>query len=423
MIELSIIIVFILGYLAIALEHPLKINKAASALLTCVICWSLYAFSLVEQETVSHVLLTDMSEILGILIFLLSAMSIVEVIDMYDGFRIITDHIKATDKKKLIWTVSLITFFLSAVLDNLTTTIVMLSLLRKLIAKRRTRMIMAGMIVIAANAGGAWTVIGDLTTTMLWIGKQITATDIMVKLFVPSFVCMLIPLIVLSITAKGHVKAPSAKNISRTHAITKKERNTMFFLGVGALLFVPIFKTITHLPPFMGILLGMSIVWIYTEYIANRRLSDERQRYTMIHAIRHVDMSSVFFFMGILLCVTALKEIGTLDKVAHWLDGTFESRDVIVLLIGLLSSIVDNVPLVAAAQAMYDFPMGHEFWSFLAYCAGTGGSILVIGSAAGVAAMGIERIDFIWYLRNVSWLALFGFICGALIYLLQIAIF
>jgi Na+/H+ antiporter NhaD/arsenite permease-like protein len=422
MLELIIVTVFVCGYLAIALEHPLKINKAASALLTCVICWSVYSFSIIDKDAVSHVLLSNMSEILGILIFLLGAMSIVEAIDSYDGFRIITDRIKTTNKRKLLCTISLITFFLSAVLDNLTTTIVLISLLRKLVAKRRTRLIMAGMIIIAANAGGAWTVIGDLTTTMLWIGKQITAVTIMQRLFLPSMICMLIPLIVLTITAKGNVRTPIVKNVSVTQAVTVRERNTIFFLGIGSLLFVPVFKTITHLPPFMGILFGLSIMWIYTEYVSHKRSSNEQYRCSMLHAIRRVDMSSVFFFMGILLCITTLKEIGTLDKMTHWLDHTVKNHNVIVMLIGVFSAIVDNVPLVAATQAMYDFPTDHAFWEFIAYCAGTGGSMLIIGSAAGVAAMGIEKIDFIWYLKNISGLAFCGFVGGALVYLLQTAL-
>ncbi|MDR3181267.1 MAG: sodium:proton antiporter NhaD, partial [Prevotellaceae bacterium] len=344
MLEFIIVTVFVCGYLAIAFEHPLKINKAASALLTCAICWSIYSFSIADKDFVSEVLLGNMSEILGILIFLMGAMSIVEAIDTYDGFRIITDRIKTTNKRKLLWTISLITFFLSAMLDNLTTTLVLISLVRKLVAKQRTRMIIAGMIIIAANAGGAWTVIGDLTTTMLWIGKQITAVEIMLKLFLPSLVCMLIPLIVLTITAKGNVRTPPLKSTGATQAVTVRERNTIFFLGIGALLFVPVFKTITHLPPFMGILFGLSMMWIYMECVAHKRPLNEQYRCSMLHAIRRVDMSTVFFFMGILLCITTLKEIGTLDKVTHWLDHTVKNYNVIVMLIGVLSAVVDNVP-------------------------------------------------------------------------------
>jgi Na+/H+ antiporter NhaD/arsenite permease-like protein len=423
MLEIIIAAVFICGYLAIAFEHPLKINKAASALLTCAVCWSIYSFSIVDKDLVSPVLHNHLKEILGILIFLLGAMSIVEAIDSYDGFRIITDRIRTTNKRKLLWTISLITFFLSAVLDNLTTTIVLISLLRKLVAKRRTRLIMAGMIIIAANAGGAWTVIGDLTTTMLWIGKQVTAVTIMLKLFLPSLICMLIPLIILSITAKGNVRTPALKNVSVTQAVSAKERNSIFFLGIGALLFVPVFKSITHLPPFMGILFGLSIMWIYTEWVAHKRPSNEQYRYSMLQAIRRVDMSTVFFFLGILLCIKTLEEIGTLSQVTQWLDHTVKNHNIIVMLIGALSAVVDNVPLVAATQSMYDFPTDHAFWEFIAYCAGTGGSMLIIGSAAGVAAMGIEKIDFIWYLKNISGLALCGFLGGALVYLLQNVVF
>ncbi len=418
--EFAIVLVFLLGYTAIALEHPLKINKAASALLTCVICWVLYAFAAPEKDIANHALMHNLSEIISIILFLLGAMSIVETIDMYDGFRIITDRIHTTDKRKLLWIISLLAFFLSAMLDNLTTTIVMVSLLRKLVAKRRSRMLMAGMVIIAANAGGAWTVIGDLTTTMLWIGGQVSAVPIMTKLLLPSLASLFVPLIILTVTAKGDVRLPSQSSTSQALPLRKIERRTVFIIGLGALLFVPVFKTITHLPPFMGILFGLSLLWLYTEHVAHiRHRNEDHYKYTMLRAIRRIDMSSVFFFMGILLCVTALQQIGALDKVALWLNHTVQDGNLIVLIIGILSAIVDNVPLVAAAQAMYSFPVDDTFWTLLAYCAGTGGSILIIGSAAGVAAMGLERIDFVWYMKNISWLALTGYLAGAGVYLLQ----
>ncbi len=419
--EFIIVLVFSLGYTAIALEHPLKVNKAASAILTCVLCWTLYALC-AETEMVNHALMENLSDVISIILFLLGAMCIVETIDMYDGFRIITDRINTTDKRKLLWIVSLLTFFLSAVLDNLTTTIVMVSLLRKLVAEHRPRLMMAGMVIIAANAGGAWTPIGDLTTTMLWIGGQLSPAQIMLKLFVPSLMCLLVPLTILTLTAKGEVNAPIQKPSAHALPIRRIERHTVFFLGLASLLFVPVFKSFTQLPPFMGILFGLSLLWIYTEHVGHIRKSDDRQRFSMTNAIHRIDMSSVFFFLGILLCINALSQIGTLDKMALWLDETIRNSNLIVLSIGILSSIVDNIPLVAAAQVMYDFPIDHAFWNFLAYCAGTGGSILIIGSAAGVAAMGLERIDFIWYLKNVSWLALTGYLAGAGIYLLQMLV-
>ena len=417
--ELIIIVIFILGYVAIAMEHPLRINKAASALLTCVVCWALYAFSM-EKEVANEALLENLSSIISIILFLLGAMSIVETVDMYDGFRIITDRIKTTDKRKLLWIVSLLTFFMSAVLDNLTTTIVMISLLRKLVEKRRSRMIMSGMIIIAANAGGAWTVIGDVTTTMLWIGKQISVTDVMYQTLLPSLACLLVPLTILSATARGRVRTPLKTALATSLPVRPVERRVVFFIGIGSLLFVPIFKSLTHLPPFMGMLLGLSVLWIYTEHVAHiRRRQSDTQRFSVSAAIRRIDMSSVFFFLGILLCVSVLEQIGLLEQMSSWLDNTIKNQNLIVMSIGGLSSVVDNVPLVAAAQGMYSFPTDNAFWTFLAYCAGTGGSILIIGSAAGVAAMGLERIDFIWYLRNFSWLAILGYLAGAGVFLLQ----
>jgi Na+/H+ antiporter NhaD/arsenite permease-like protein len=417
-----VVLVFILGYLAIAFEHPIRINKAASALLTGALCWSIYALSSADKEAVSHQLTEHLGDVSGILFFLLGAMVIVELIDAHDGFEIITQRIQTANKKKLVWLVAIITFFLSAVLDNLTTTIVLVSLLRKLIADRQERLMFAGLVVIAANAGGAWSPIGDVTTTMLWIGNQITAGNIILKTFLPSVVCMLIPTMLISWRMKGNVSQRPEPLASKNFTYNAKERNLVFWLGVGCLLMVPVFKTITHLPPYMGILFGLGIMWVITETIHSKKDEREKGVLSVNHALRKIDSPSVLFFLGILLSISALQSTGVLSDMAIWMDKTIGNISVITLLIGMLSAIVDNVPLVAASQGMYSldqFPTDHYFWEFLAYCAGTGGSTLIIGSAAGVAAMGLEKIDFFWYLKKIGWLALLGYLAGAGIFLLQ----
>jgi Na+/H+ antiporter NhaD/arsenite permease-like protein len=420
--ELLITIIFIIGYAAIAFEHPIGTNKTASALLTGVLCWVVYIMSGTNHEIVSEELYEHLGQISGILFFLLGAMTIVELIDAHDGFDVITTKIKTSDQLKLLWIISIITFFLSAVLDNLTTTIVMVSLLRKLISEKKTRMFFISMVVLAANSGGAWSPIGDVTTTMLWIGGQVTTGNIVVHLIIPSLVCMIVPLLVLSFSMKGKVTKPDVVESTHTEKTTDFERKIVLALGIGALVFVPFFKTITHLPPFMGMLFGLAILWIVTEFIHKNKNDADKDAYSVIQALRKADVPSVLFFLGILVAISALESTHQLRDLAQWMDAKIGNLDIIVLAIGLLSSIVDNVPLVAAGMGMYDmttYPTDHYFWTFLAYCAGVGGSCLIIGSAAGVAAMGMERIDFLWYFKNVSWLALIGYFAGAGIFMLQ----
>lgn len=420
-------ILFILGYAAIALEHGIGINKAASALVTGVLCWTIYILISSDKHLVSEQLTEHLGELSGILFFLLGAMTIVELIDVHDGFNIITDKINQTNKRKLLWIVSFITFFLSPLLDNLTTTIVLISLLRKLIKEREDRLLYAGMVVIAANAGGAWSPIGDVTTTMLWIGGQITAGNIIFKLFLPSLICLIIPLTVLSFKIKGSVTRPELMNDnSKVSELSRTQQYIVFFSGVLVLILVPVFKTVTHLPPYMGILIGLGIVWIITEIMHGKKPAREKHHLSVSHALRKIDSPSILFFLGILLSIAALQATGILSSMADWMSSKTENENIIVISFGLLSSIVDNVPLVAAAQGMYDlqqYPTDHYFWEFLAYTTGTGGSALIIGSAAGVAAMGMEKINFFWYLKRISWLALLGFFAGALVYVLQHQIF
>jgi Na+/H+ antiporter NhaD/arsenite permease-like protein len=419
-----IVSIFIIGYIAIAFEHNIKINKAASALITGVLCWSVYAVYAIDKEIPAHQLGEHLGEVSGILFFLLGAMTIVELIDAHDGFELITNYIQTTSKKKLVWIIAFITFFLSAVLDNLTTTIVMVSLLRTLIHDRKDRLLFIGLVVISANAGGAWSPIGDVTTTMLWLGGQITAGTIMIQLILPSLVCCIVPASIISLQVKGNFERTNDSAIKSANA--GGTRNTVFFLGIGALLFVPVFKTITHLPPYMGILLGLGILWFITEMIHSGKDEAEKGLLSVNHALRKIDTPSILFFLGILLSVAALQTTGVLGNLATWMDEKIGNIEAITFAIGLLSSIVDNVPLVAAAQGMYSmeqFGADHTFWLLLAYCSGTGGSALIIGSAAGVAAMGMEKIDFFWYLKKISWLALLGYIAGMAVFLLQKLLF
>jgi len=422
--ELLMILIFVLGYLAIAFEHGIKINKAASALLTGVLCWTVYILSETDKELVSSQLAEHLSTISGILFFLLGAMVIVELIDAHDGFDLVTKRISTTDKRRLLWITCFITFFLSAILDNLTTTIVMVSLMRKIVEDREDRLLLVGMVVIAANAGGAWSPLGDVTTTMLWIGGQITALNIVKMLFLPSLVCLLVPLLLLSRKMKGKVQKPVLENHNHL-STTLFERNSVFGLGIGALLFVPIFKTVTHLPPYMGMLLGLGAMWVLTELIHSSKDEVEKGPRSVNHALRKIDTPSILFFLGILVAVTALESVGTLHHLAEWLDHTVGNITAIGVLIGFLSAIVDNVPLVAAAQGMYDlntYPPDSFFWELIAYCAGTGGSTLIIGSAAGVAAMGMDNINFFWYLKRISFLAAVGYLAGVAVYVVQHAL-
>ncbi|MDR0659728.1 MAG: sodium:proton antiporter NhaD [Prevotellaceae bacterium] len=416
--ETILLIVFAIGYTAIILEHKINVNKAASALCTGIVAWSVLA---ILNATGTERMLSDLerhlSDICSILIFLIGAMTIVQIIDMHGGFRIVTDRIRTTEKRKLLWIVSLLTFFLSAVLDNLTTTIVMVSLTAKLIANRNDRLIFAAMIIIAANAGGAWTPIGDVTTTMLWVSGNISAGAIITSLFLPSLTCILVPLIAFSFMSKGNVEPPVIQSRDEEHALPDKLSRSILIVGVGALIAVPIFKTITHLPPYMGVTLGLGLIWIYTELIYRKYSRNLHAKYSVTTAISRIDMGTIAFFMGILLAVAALQTSGILSNVALWLNEAIGNQSIIVLVIGFISAIVDNVPLVAAAQGMYDFPINDYFWLFLSYAAGTGGSVLVIGSAAGVAAMGMEKIDFIWYLKRISVWVILGYLIGALVFI------
>lgn len=419
-----IIIIFIIGYLLIAFEHVTKINKTAPALITGVLTWAIYALASPDKNIVNEGLLHHLGDISSILFFLMGAMTIVETIDSYNGFEVITEKIKATKKVTLLWIVAFITFFLSAALDNLTTTIVMVSLLRKLIDDKETRLFYVGVIVIAANAGGAWSPIGDVTTTMLWIGGQISAVNIITRIFIPSLISMIVPLGVLSFVMKGSVERPFLAN-ETYKKLSKSQQSLVLTVGLCLLLFVPVFKTITHLPPFMGMMFGVGIIWILTEKLHKNHLADEYQAAdskTLVSVLTRIDIPSILFFLGILLAVASLEVSGVLHQLSTFLDEKVGNINAIVMSIGIFSSIIDNVPLVAATQGMYslaDFPMDSYLWEFLAFCAGTGGSILIIGSAAGVAAMGMENINFFWYIKKISWLALLGYFAGAFFYILE----
>jgi Na+/H+ antiporter NhaD/arsenite permease-like protein len=419
--EVAIIATFVIGYLLIAFEHPLKINKAAIALITGILCWTIYIVSQPEKELVSHQLLEHLGNISGILFFLLGAMTLVELIDAHDGFEIITDRIKTQSTIKLIWIISGITFFLSAALDNLTTTIVVVSLLRKILADRDKRLRIVGITIIAANAGGAWSPIGDVTTTMLWIGGQVTTVNVMTGVFLSSVVCLLVPLLYLSFVAGGEFETPDTEDKGTSPAPTS-ERNFLFFIGLAIFIFVPIFKTVTHLPPFMAMLFGLGVMWVVTELIHRNKDEEDKGALSVAYALRKVDTPSILFFLGILISISALESTGQLNEAAQWLTKTIDNDTMIIMAFGLLSAVVDNVPLVAAAQGMYSlqqYPPDSYFWEFLAYATGTGGSTLIIGSAAGVAAMGMERIDFFWYVKKISLLALLGYFAGALVYIVQ----
>jgi Na+/H+ antiporter NhaD/arsenite permease-like protein len=470
---IAMVIVFVLGYLAIALEHPLRVDKAVPALMIGSLLWLLYmvgAFDIftaglsdawnshsaglpavdtshgnegllhqmrdfiVHKEIIHH-----LGEISEILFFLLGAMTIVEIIDKHSGFKIITDKIKTTNKVKLLWILSVLTFFMSAALDNLTTTIVMVALLRKLISDKQTKWFFASMVVLAANAGGAWSPIGDVTTIMLWIGGQVTAGSIIANVIIPSIVTMLVPLAIVSFTLKGNITKPVVK-VEDDEELKQWESTFMLILGIAGLLFVPVFKTVFHLPPYQGMLLSLSIIWLATEILRRRHSINLRDKLNVIRILKSVELPTIFFFLGILSAVAALQSAGQLGLMANFLDDKLGNVFLIDMAIGVLSAIVDNVPLVAGSMGMYPiedaasiaamtdpaaaqyaayFVQDGLFWEFLAYCAGTGGSILIIGSAAGVAAMGMEHIDFIWYLKKISWLALIGYIAGAAVYYLQ----
>jgi Na+/H+ antiporter NhaD/arsenite permease-like protein len=446
-----IIFLFIVGYAFIALEHPLKINKTASALLLGVALWTLMVLGgettvmnpelknlflgeggengggfiawIIHNELVMH--LGDISEIL---FFLMGAMTIVELIDTYGGFKIITDKIETTSKVRFLWIIAVLAFFMSAVLDNMTTTIVMVTLLRKLIAEKKERWFFASIIILAANAGGAWSPIGDVTTIMLWVAGKVSASNIIIKTFLASIVSIIVPLIILSLRIKGNFTRPdnSESQTGSNHGTiltSYRERLLILCAGVGALLFVPVFKTITHLPPYLGMLGGLGALWVLTELMQRRHPERDNNKLNITSILTKIDTPSILFFLGILLAVAALQVCGHLTLLSVSLDTIpidgAGKYFVISYIIGFLSSIVDNVPLVAGAMGMYSFEIDHYFWEFLAYCAGTGGSILIIGSAAGVAAMGLEKIDFIWYVKKISWLAVVGYTAGALTFVAQ----
>ncbi|MCC7502690.1 MAG: sodium:proton antiporter NhaD [Flavobacteriales bacterium] len=422
-----IVLVFVLGYAAIALEHPLRVNKAAPALLTGMLVWSIIMLAhdtLFPQghggvEHLVEALYHHLAEIASILFFLLGAMTVVELMDAHGGFEVVTDRIRSTKRTTLLWVVGFFTFFLSAALDNLTTAIVMAALLRKLVGKQDDLWRFGGVVIIAANAGGAWSPIGDVTTIMLWIGGQVTTWSIIGSLLLPSLVCLFVPLVWFSFTMRGSVERPvGPKADTDAQLVTKRQKYAVFLMGVATLLGVPVFKSLTHLPPFMGIMFGLSILWVYTEFIHTRGM-EERGQYQVTAILRRVDHSSILFFLGILIAVAGLQTAGHLDLLSTWLSAHLPNVYATNSILGVLSAIVDNVPLVAAAQGMYPlttYGPDHAFWELLALCAGTGGSMLIIGSAAGVAVMGVLGIEFMWYVRRMALPALLGYVGGILTY-------
>ena len=418
----AIVAIFVIAYALIALESPIKVNKSASALIGAGLLWTVYALWRGDNALLDRELNEAVSSTAQIVFFLIGAMTIVEVIDAHNGFAVITSVIRTRKQVTLMWLVGFVTFFLSAILDNMTTTIVMVSLMRKLLGNPSDRLLFASMIVIAANAGGAWSAIGDVTTTMLWIGGQITPVAIVKGVFLAALANLVVPLLAATSFLKGkQIVAPRDLDgaPSRMRPI---ERNLIFYMGLGILVLVPAFKTATHLPPFMGILFGLGILWLVGEILHRDKVDEEKRPLTLIHALTRIDMSSIVFFIGILLAVAVLEKSQVLAMLANWLDATVGRQDAIVVLLGLLSAVVDNVPLVAASMGMYSlsqYPPDSFLWEFVAYCAGTGGSILIIGSASGVAAMGLEKIEFFWYVRRITGFALLGYFSGVAVYIMQ----
>lgn len=418
-----LIIVFVIGYLSIIFEHSLHINKSPAALIMAGFCWAVYAYGNHFDEHVAEELAHHLSEIAPVIFFLLAAMTIVEVIDAHEGFKVITDKIRSKNKVKLLWTVGFITFFLSAILDNLTTAIVMISLLRKLIRSAEDRKFFGGVVIISANSGGAFSPLGDVTTTMLWIDGQISASVVMVEVFLPSLVSMLVPLIYLSFVLKGEVEAPKIQLQKEDHEESYHKPHSAMIalvLGISALVFAPIFKSVFHLPPYLGILLSLGVMWLVVDLMHRNAPAHIFNKLSASGAISRIDTPSILFFFGILTAVSSLQSAGLLKELAMWLDTTVGNQDAVVMIIGVASAVIDNVPLVAASQGMYsltDFPMDSKLWEFIAYCAGTGGSMLIIGSAAGVAVMGMEKIDFMWYVKKITWVALLGYFAGAFTYI------
>ena len=445
-----IILIFIIGYLSITLEHPLKLDKTVPALIMASLMWAVLAIAFHSgivtvidshdhlydasngyteevEEGFVNTLLHHLGKTAEILVFLIGAMTIVEIIDLHKGFQILKDYVNTRNKKKLLWIIGILAFILSAIIDNLTATIVLITLLRKLIPNKQSRLWYAAMIVIAANAGGAWSPIGDVTTTMLWIGKKVSTGGLITKLVLPSIVCFVVPTLIVSYMSpfRGELEPDSEEGQDNRMLLSSK---TMLYLGLGAIVSVPVFKTVTHLPPYLGMMLALGVVWLVSEYIKPEEnfTEERRDHYLTHHALAKIEMSSILFFLGILMAVGALEslvlagtQVGTLRYVAEGLDAAIPNQNVVIMMLGVASAIIDNVPLVAASMGMYNFPLDDYLWHFIAYAAGTGGSMLIIGSAAGVAAMGMERIDFIWYLRKVTWLAAIGFVAGSVVYILM----
>lgn len=434
-----LIIVFILGYVIIALEGPLKIDRGSTALLTGVICWLVLSFGVSEMpaflhgvnaevatnSNVSQALSEHLGKISEILFFLLGAMTIVEIVDTHGGFRVITDRVTTSSRIKFLWFICWISFFLSSVLDNMTTSIIMCALVGKIIKKQNDIWLFGGFIVISANAGGAWSPIGDVTTIMLWIGGQVTSLNIIKSTFLASVTCLLLPLFIVSHfmrREKDVLEQFSESELKTDQKTTPFEQRLVFFLGGASLLFVPVFKGLTHLPPYMGILLSVGVLWYVTELLHRKKSPHHRHQFSVAQILHRIDTPSILFFLGILLAVASLDTSGHLRLIAESLNENIGSIYFTNAFIGLLSAIVDNVPLVAASMGMYElteFAPDHDFWNLLAYCAGTGGSILIIGSAAGIATMGILKIDFLWYLKRISLYALIGYLAGIGVYYLQ----
>jgi len=449
--EAILIALFVIGYLVITLEHPLKLDKTVPALLMASIMWALLGigfnlgwFSVINENGIVFSILNDNSELqhegfihtltqkfsgtAEILIFLIGAMTIVELIDLHRGFDVIKNVIRTKSKIKLLWILGVIGFFLSAIIDNLTATIVLITVLRKLIHQREDRIWYASLIIIAANAGGAWSPIGDVTTTMLWIGKKVTAGGLMEYMITPSIICFVVPFLISSKLKvfKGNVVIPKTNDDKQQLLLSSSK---MLYVGLSAIIFVPIFKTITHLPPYLGMIFSLGVVWLYSEYIHPEenfnKVNDKR--FSVNTALSRIEISSILFFLGILMAVGCLEvlvfgniqntPVGTLRYAAESLSNAIPNMDIVIILLGVLSSVIDNVPLVAATMGMYTFETDSPIWHFIAFCAGTGGSMLIIGSAAGVAAMGMEKIDFVWYLKKITWLAFAGFIAGALCFI------
>ena len=461
--EAAIILVFVMGYLAITLEHSIKIDKLIPALVMMAICWALIALGLEsfpqwfdsgkhmllenfgsfgheeKMHLMEETLLHHLGKTAEILVFLLGAMTIVEIIDYFDGFATIKGFIRTKKKTKILWIFSVLAFILSAIIDNLTATIVLISILQKIVKDRNIRIWYAGLIIIAANAGGAWSPIGDVTTTMLWIGKKVTTGHLIGYLFVPSLLCMVVPSLIASFLPvfKGELNIVEDKEKTKS-----RFSGTMLYLGLGAIVFVPIFKMITHLPPYVGMMLSLGVVATFAEIYSSSKFSmshdseehDAHAHHSPVHqSLSKIELPSILFFLGILMAVAALESLGILFGAADWLREATPQlgtelheggvSDLVVILLGFGSAVIDNVPLVAASLGMFSEPLDHELWHFIAYSAGTGGSMLIIGSAAGVVAMGMEKIDFFWYIKKISWLALAGFLVGAAAFMVTRTLF